>query len=270
MLEELKVKYWKSWKPNGMVWQCGNPGNSTRKKLVLPWGQERQREKLMKPRAGSQDFPVGAGTLERCSPCQGSCLRLEQGRCILTSPVLPPSDLLCFPLAYPGLMLEPGSLGNILIFTKRSFLWDRSSGERQCQSLGFSGNWLWDGDWHPRGFIRCALEVSSYGRKRTAGRVRWAVRQSLSEGLPWLRELFLLAWPFRVVQEGAGFPGKGCGIGQVLSSVWGRPCQLAPPAARGVIPSFPKANPGSLSQSPSLTAADVKAASAHCLVLKII
>lgn len=129
MLEELKVKYWKSWKPNGMVWQCGNPGNSTRKKLVLPWGQERQREKLMKPRAGSQDFPVGAGTLERCSPCQGSCLRLEQGRCILTSPVLPPSDLLCFPLAYPGLMLEPGSLGNILIFTKRSFLWDRSSGE---------------------------------------------------------------------------------------------------------------------------------------------
>ena len=54
------------------------------------------------------------------------------------------------------------------------------------------------------------------------------MRRSLKGGLRPLCELFLLAWPFRAVQEGAGFPGKGCGIGQVLSSAEAGPAGWHP------------------------------------------
>lgn len=124
---------WKSWKPSGMVWQWGHPEQSEQKEAATTWGAGRAKGKGVETRAGSQDFPLRAGTPERCSHSRGPTWSQENrgDRFWLPPSSYPPIFRQCFPLAYPGLtpgVREPGQCDS-----QRSFLWDGPWGARQCQ-----------------------------------------------------------------------------------------------------------------------------------------
>lgn len=194
---------WKSWKLSRMVWQWGNPRKSNRRKLILPWRQERQREKLMKRGAGSQERIGNPGEMK---PLLSSPVWGKENREGVFWLYFQPSPLPRTPHLLSVSLVWCRSQGaQVIELVKRSFLWGRSTGKRQGRSLGFSGNR--DGGLHTRGFIGFALEISSWGREGTLGKVRWAVMRSLHGGSSFWPELL------EPLKREQSFLGEGCGLG---------------------------------------------------------
>ena len=117
----------------------------------------------------------------------------------------------------------------------------------------------------------CTPGISSGLLLRSApgkGKGLWEGEVSCDAVSPWRQ--FFLAWTLRAIEEGAVFPEGGVWPWVNALFSWDSSCPVVPPAPRGVIPSYLKGNPGSLSQSPLLTGGRYETMFAHCLFFKII